>query len=730
MLDTGFPQADAENDFLRARRHQVLATLAHHLRHQPADSNRLLALDEVLAPLGRRGERRLGTQTIPLDTIVGTVDSRRDFDRRFRPTSNRDRARWERLATAQRRGEPIPPIEVYRIGGLHFVSDGHHRVSIAAATGQPVIDAYVTEILTATPPAQGTPGTGAVKQPQRRQSMEKNHSASHSRPSLHRDRPNRRRPESFRRPRHHFQPGPHRRTPRYCQQGQDRKQPGHSAHPAPVRAGQKTLAANPGERPDTPPGYGRLGLALILLAAFMVVLDFSIVNLALPSIQHELGISADLVQWVVTAYAIAFGGLLILGGRAGDLFGRRRLFLAGIGVFTAASLAGGLARDPVLLIASRVVQGGGAAMVAPAALSLITTGFPEGPRRTRALGLYGATASVGFVAGQVLGGAFVEFLSWRSVFLVNVPAGLAALLLAPGILRDSRPSRAGLQLDTVGAVLITSAVAALVFAVSQAGVAGPGSASVLIPLGLSALAAAAFAIAEQRHAHPLIRPGLLRAGGLRDASALMLLLGLWNGGEMLVLSLYLQQVLHFSPLVAGLAIAPQGIVSFSTGLLSARLTGRLGIHRVLVVTGLAATAGFLVLTQLPAGGGYSPLLAAVMLVGFGTAGTAFASMVTASTGIASSDQGLVGGVINTSRQLGAAVGAALLPAVAGAVDRTSQGSAAVGDRAAMLTGAVAAALATLVALSAQRHGPARGQPSPHPWRRRAHPAIRRTDLPR
>jgi EmrB/QacA subfamily drug resistance transporter len=457
-------------------------------------------------------------------------------------------------------------------------------------------------------------------------------------------------------------------------------------------------------------GHGRLRLALILVAAFMVVLDFSIVNVALPSIQRELGISADVVQWVVTAYAIAFGGLLILGGRAGDLFGRRRLFLAGIGVFTAASLAGGLARDPVLLIASRVVQGSGAAMVAPAALSLITTGFPEGPRRTRALGLYGATASVGFVAGQVLGGVLVEFLSWRSVFLVNVPVGLAALLLAPRVLQESRLPRAGRQLDTTGAVLITVAVGALVFAVSRAGITGVGSASMLIPVGVSALAALAFVAHEQRHADPLVRPALLHDRGLRSASTLMLLLGLWNGGEMLVLSLYLQQVLHLSPLAAGLAIAPQGIIGLATGLLGARLAGRLGIHRVLVVTGIAATAGFAVLTQLPAGGSYNPLLAAVMLVGFGTAGTAFGSMVTASAGVADGDQGLVGGVINTSRQLGAAVGAALLPAVAGAVNHTGHSSIAAGDRAAMLTGAVAAGLATLVALSARL----KADPSPGP----------------
>jgi hypothetical protein len=154
MLATGFPQADAENDFLRARRHQVLAALAYRLSHRPAGGNRLIPLDEVIGELGRRGERRLGLQTIALDTIVGSVDSRRDFDRRFRPATDRVRPRWERLALAERRGEPVPPIEVYRVGGLHFVSDGHHRVSVAVAVGRPVIDAYVTEILTATPPAR------------------------------------------------------------------------------------------------------------------------------------------------------------------------------------------------------------------------------------------------------------------------------------------------------------------------------------------------------------------------------------------------------------------------------------------------------------------------------------------------------------------------------------------------------------------------------------------------
>jgi EmrB/QacA subfamily drug resistance transporter len=447
-----------------------------------------------------------------------------------------------------------------------------------------------------------------------------------------------------------------------------------------------------------PAGLRGLALALILVASFMVVLDFSIVNVALPSIEAELGFSASSVQWIVTAYAISFGGLLILGGRAADLFGRRKVFIAGLLIFTAASLAGGLAHDPVLLVVSRLVQGGGSALVAPAALSLITTGFAEGPQRNRALGMYGATASVGFVAGQVLGGVLVEFTSWRAVFLVNVPVGLLAAILATRLLGESRANRPRVRLDAAGALLITVAVAAAVFAVSQAGVLGWTSPAVLAAIALGLLAAAAVMVVERRSPDPLIRADLLRLPGLRKASTLNLLLGLWNAGELIVLSLYFQQVLHDSPLMTGLAIAPQGIVGFTAGAFGARLTSRVGIRRVLVLTSATATAGFLVLSRLPASGGYSPLLAAVMLVGFGTAGTAFGTMVTASHGVADADQGVVGGVINTSRQIGAAIGAALLPAVAVAAGHGSRAAGAGGDRAAMLAGALVAALALTVAL--------------------------------
>ena len=459
------------------------------------------------------------------------------------------------------------------------------------------------------------------------------------------------------------------------------------------------------------PEHPRLRLVLILVASFMVVLDFSIVNVALPSIERELGLAAATVQWVVTGYAIAFGGLLILGGRAVDVFGRRRMLVTGLLIFSAASLAGGVAQDTLLLVAARVVQGAGAALVAPAAFSLITTGFDEGPRRTRALGMYGATASVGFVAGQVLGGLLVQFTSWRAVFLVNVPIGLLAALLAPRLISQSRRSPSKRGLDVGGALFITGTIIALVFAISQADILGWSSPPILAALALSALSAGAFLLVEQHHHDPLVRADLLRVPSLRTAATLNLLLGLWNAGEILVLSLYFQQVLGDTPLLTGLAIAPQGIIGFTAGAFGARLAGRIGIHRVLVLTSATAATGFLMLTQLPSTGRYSPLLAAVMLVGFGTAGTAFGTMVIASGGVADHDQGLIGGVINTSRQVGAAVGAALMPAVALAVNHAGPQAGANGDRAAMLTGAAMAGLATAVAWRRRNTQPAGAQPS-------------------
>jgi len=290
-----------------------------------------------------------------------------------------------------------------------------------------------------------------------------------------------------------------------------------------------------------------------------------------------------------------------------------------------------------------------------------------------------------------------------------VPVGLVAAALAPRIIGDGGPAagaradaadgRAARHLDVRGAVLITASVALAVFGISQGNVFGWTSLPVVGALAAAVAAGVCFAAAETQHPQPLVRPRLLLRPGLRNGGALAFLLGVWNGGELLVLSLYMQQALHFSPLETGLVIAPQGMAGFTMGMLGPKLAGRLGVRRVATLAGAAAAVGFIVLTRLPSAG-YSPLLTVVTLVGFGGAGTAFGSIVLASREMADRDQGLVGGVVNTSRQIGAAVGAALLPAVASSM---SGGIAGVtGDRVAMLTAAAAALAATAVAWNAAR----------------------------
>lgn len=438
-------------------------------------------------------------------------------------------------------------------------------------------------------------------------------------------------------------------------------------------------------------------LALVLAASFMVVLDFSIVNVALPSIRHALGFGGDSVQWVVTAYAITFGGLLILGGRVADTVGRRSLFIVGLLVFAGASLAAGLTGDAILLVAARAIQGIGAALVAPASLSLITARLAEGPRRTRALGLYGATASIGFVAGQVLGGVLVQYATWRWIFLVNVPVGVGAALLSRRLIDPDRRHSRSAHLDLMGGVLITVAVAFAVFAISEGPVLGWVRPVVTGALVVAALACMGFVAVERTHADPLIDFRLLRRRGLRTAGILTMLLGAWNAGELVVLSVYLQQTLHDSPVASGLVIAPQGVVGFITGLFGARLVRRFGMRTLLVVATAAVGTGFLVLADLPASGHYSPIFVAVVLVGFGTVGTVFGTTVMAASGMAESDQGLVGGVVNTTRQVGAAIGVAALVAIAEGTHARAGLATGGGDRIAMLVAALAGLVGTLVA---------------------------------
>jgi EmrB/QacA subfamily drug resistance transporter len=429
----------------------------------------------------------------------------------------------------------------------------------------------------------------------------------------------------------------------------------------------------------------------------MVVLDFSIVNVALPSIHEALHFGGDSVQWVVTSYAITFAGLLIFGGRVADLFGRRRVFMTGLLVFTAASLMAGFSPSAAVLILARAAQGVGAAIVAPASLSLITSRFAEGPRRTRALGLYGATASIGFVAGQVLGGVFVQFMGWASIFLVNVPVGIVTAILATRLITRDHERGSVTHLDVPGAILATSTVAATVFAVSEGAVLGWSHPLVLGALVLAAASLVGFVALERVHPHALIELRLLNRPNLRAAGILTLFLGAWSAGELVIMSLYLQQSLHDSPLIAGLVIAPQGLVGFVTGMYGSRLLRRLQLRRLLIASTFATGLGFLALVDLPSHGHYGADLLAVLVIGFGTVGTIFGTTVMAAQGMADADQGVVGGVINTTRQVGAALGVAVLVAVAEGSHAASGTSTIDGDRKAMLLAAFFGLVGTLIA---------------------------------
>jgi EmrB/QacA subfamily drug resistance transporter len=464
----------------------------------------------------------------------------------------------------------------------------------------------------------------------------------------------------------------------------------------PASAPRRSITS--GDAPTVSADLSAAALGLVLVASFMVVLDFSIVNVALPSIRRALGFSGGSVEWVVTAYAITFSGFLILGGRIADLFGRRRSFIVGLIVFAGASLAAGFSGDAAQLILARGVQGVGAAIVAPASLSLITARLAEGPRRTRALALYGATASVGFVSGQVLGGIFVQYAGWSSIFLVNVPVGVVAAMIASRVIIRDTQRGAMAHLDVTGGILITATVAATVFGVSEGPILGWGHPLIVGALLLATASFFGLIAVESLRAHPLIELSLLVQPRLRTAGVLNFFMGAWNAGEMVVLSVYLQQSLHDSPLVTGLVIAPQGVMGFVIGMFGSRLVRRLGLRRQLIVSTFTAGIGFLILTSLPSTGHYNAIFSAVLLVGFGTVGTTMAATIMAAQGMAASEQGLVGGVINTSRQVGAALGVAVLVAVAEGAHANSSSSTVQGDRNAMLVAAIIALSGTLVAL--------------------------------
>lgn len=451
--------------------------------------------------------------------------------------------------------------------------------------------------------------------------------------------------------------------------------------------------------PGLPP-LGPLGLLVTLGGSLVVVLDFSIVNVALPALSVAMGVSTTTAEWVITGYALTFGGLLVLGGRAGDFFGRRRMLLAGLVLFAVASAAGGVAVNFPLLAVSRAVQGVAAALVAPAALSILTTTYPEGPARNRVLGYFGMTASAGFVVGLVAGGILVDTVGWRGVFFVNVPVCLALVLVGSRALPASTTAAGPRRLDLPGAALVTSGTGVLVYAPTLGTNDGWTSLPFLGCVLVSAVLFGAFVFVEGRSRQPLVPLRIFRHRTLVIGDTLSGLLGAWVAGEVLVLSLYCQQVLGYSPLVSGLIALPQGIGGLLRGLLGARLIDRFGLRAFLVGNCVLAFASALALFRFPVTTHYPGLAIVLLAFGFASTNVVFGSTVAASTGVTNDEQGLAGALVNAARQIGSAVGVAVLLSIV-AIDASAHTSAAhLGDayRLALACAAGLAAAATLLSL--------------------------------
>jgi EmrB/QacA subfamily drug resistance transporter len=406
-------------------------------------------------------------------------------------------------------------------------------------------------------------------------------------------------------------------------------------------------------------------LALLCGAFFMVILDAAIVTVALPSIQEELGFSAQGLQWVVSAYALTFAGLLLLGGRAADLLGRRRVFMVGIVLFTLSSLLCGLAWSDEALIGARALQGVGAAVMTPTALSIITTLFDEGAERNKALGIWGALGGIGATTAWLIGGPLVDGLGWEWIFFINVPLGLGALALSPLLLRESRSTTQRRSYDPAGALTITGALVLLVYAVVEAPHAGWTSARTLLLSGASAALLGAFALIESRHPAPLVPLRFLRSRTIVGANAVMLVFGTVAFGMPFILTLYAQQVLGYSAVKFGLTSLIFPTMAAVGSVLGQSIVLRLGFRPVAAV-GLALMGlGTLFLTQASVGGSYfGDIFLGLLVFGPGIGLAFVTATVAALAGVAEHESGLASGLSNTAFQIGAAVGTAIVATVA------------------------------------------------------------------
>jgi EmrB/QacA subfamily drug resistance transporter len=404
-------------------------------------------------------------------------------------------------------------------------------------------------------------------------------------------------------------------------------------------------------------------LAIVCAAFFMTVLDVSIVNVALPSIGRALDFSRDNLQWVITAYAITFGGFLLLGGRAADLLGRRRVFYVGVALFTVASFLCGLAWSEGVLIAARAFQGLGAAIISPAALSIITTMFDEGPERNKALGIWGAIGGSGAAVGVLAGGVLTKYLGWEWIFFVNVPVGVLALALAPRFVRESRSDRDSSQ-DVAGAVTVTAGIALLVYGVSNAPSHGWTSGWTISRLAVAAVLLAAFLAIESRANDPLMPFRIFRVSTVAGANVAGLLLGAVVFANFFILTLYVQNVLGWSALKTGITfVATAGTAILWAGVAQALVT-RIGPKTVMAVGFLAMIAGMLWYTQIPVHASYwSDLLPGYLLVGFALPFTFIPVSIAALAGVEGHEAGLASGLINTAQQVGGAIGVAVTSSV-------------------------------------------------------------------
>jgi EmrB/QacA subfamily drug resistance transporter len=407
-----------------------------------------------------------------------------------------------------------------------------------------------------------------------------------------------------------------------------------------------------------------LALALLSVVQFMVVLDIAIVNVALPSIKVDLGFSQENLQWVISAYALVFGGFLLLGGRAADLLGRRRLFLAGLVVFTLSSLLAGFAWSEASLIAARALQGLGAAVITPAALSILSTTFVEGRERNVALGVWGAVGGFGAAAGLLMGGILTDTVGWEWIFFVNVPVGVAALAMTPRLLSESRDARVK-SFDAAGAVLVTVGLSSLVYAITQAGQDGWLAGKTVAFFAAALVLLVGFVGWELRHPEPLMRFGIFRLRTLSGANVASFILNITTLSTFLTLTLYMQQVLGYSAMKTGfafLAIAGNAIVSSTV---AAQLVTRIGVKPVLVTGLTALAAGILYLTQISVGGSYvADLLPGFLLIALGVGFSFVPISIAALAGVESAEAGLASGLINTSQQIGGALGIAALSTIA------------------------------------------------------------------